>query len=262
MPENTIDGFIEALRLGVKTLEMDVVISRDRHVICSHEPWFSHLTSTDSEGFEILEADERKHLIYEKTLEEIERYDCGLKHHAVFPQQLRRRSKKPSLAAVIAASEAYAKTTRRAKPFYNIETKCTPQGDSIFHPEPGDFSELLLGVIFKQKIAKRTIIQSFDIRSLRYIRKKYPKIKLSLLVENNAPAIENIRKLGFTPEIYSPEHRLVTPALVAFCRKMKIRLIPWTVNELDEMIRLVKMGVDGIITDYPNKFANLPTKIF
>lgn len=255
-PENSIEGFLEALKLGVKTLEMDVVISRDRHVICSHDPWFSHHISMDPAGIEIDETEEKKHLIFEKTLSEIQRYDCGLKYHAEFPQQQKRRSQKPALSEVIEAAEAFAKNTGRPKPFYNIETKCTPDGDIIFHPEPGDFSELLLEVIFKYKISRRTIIQSFDIRSLRYIRKEYPKIKLSLLVENQRSPEENIRKLGFVPEFYSPDYYLVNEDLINFCEKMKMKLIPWTVNEEDDMLRLIKMGVDGLISDYPNKFAN------
>lgn len=256
-PENSIDGFIEALRLGVTTLEMDVVISRDRQVICSHDPWFSHFISTDPQGLELLEADELKHLIFEKTLEDIQKYDCGLRYYASFPKQQKRRSQKPTLGAVIDAAEAFAKKTGRAKPFYNIETKCTPEGDFRFHPEPGDFSELLLEVVFDRKVEARTIIQSFDIRSLRYIRKNYPKIKLSLLIENELPAEENLRKLGFVPEIYSPDYALVNPELVALCRKMKMKLIPWTVNDESEMMRLKEMGVDGLISDYPDKFATL-----
>ncbi len=256
-PENSIDGFIEALRMGVTTLEMDVVISRDRHVICSHDPWFSHFISTDPQGLEFLEADEIKHLIFEKTLEEIAKYDCGLKFHASFPNQQKRRTQKPTLSAVIDAAEAFAKETGRTKPFYNIETKCTPEGDFRFHPEPGDFSELLLKVVFDRKIEKRAIIQSFDIRSLRYIRKNYPRIKLSLLIENEQSAEENLRKLGFVPAVYSPDYELVTLELVKFCRKMNMKLIPWTVNEESDMVRLIEMGVDGLISDYPNKFANL-----
>ena len=258
-PENSVEGFLEALRLGVRTLEMDVVISRDRRVICSHDPWFSHHISTGPEGLEILEHDELKHLIYEKTLEEIAQYDCGLKYHASFPDQQKRRSKKPSLDEVIEAAESWARARRRPLPWYNIETKCTPDGDTVFHPEPGDFSELLLEVVFRHKIERRTIVQSFDIRSLRYIRKKYPRIRLSLLVENDISAHENIRKLGFIPEIYSPDYHLVTPQLVRFCRKINTRLVPWTINTLPEMNRMVKLGVDGIISDYPNLFANLHT---
>lgn len=256
-PENSIDGFIEALRLGVTTLEMDVVISRDRQVICSHDPWFSHFISTDPEGLELLEEDELKHLIFEKTLEEILKYDCGLRYYAAFPKQQKRRSQKPTLGAVIDAAEAFAKKTGRPKPFYNIETKCTPEGDLRFHPEPGDFSELLLEVIFNRKVESRTLIQSFDIRSLRYIRRKYPKIKLSLLIENDRSAEENIQKLGFAPSTYSPDYELVTPELIKYCRKMKMKLIPWTVNDTADMKRLINMGVDGLISDYPDKFATL-----
>ena len=64
---------------------------------------------------------------------------------------------------------------------------------------------------------------------------------------------KNLELLGFTPDIYSPYFLLCTPALVTSLREQNIRLIPWTVNETKEMERLIEMGVDGIITDYPDR---------
>jgi glycerophosphoryl diester phosphodiesterase len=68
---------------------------------------------------------------------------------------------------------------------------------------------------------------------------------------------QQLTELGYTPEIYSPHYSLVTPALVEECHKNKMKLVPWTVNSLDEMKRLKQMGVDGIITDYPDYFSKL-----
>ncbi|MCA1763740.1 MAG: hypothetical protein LC664_12230 [Flavobacteriales bacterium] len=68
---------------------------------------------------------------------------------------------------------------------------------------------------------------------------------------------KNLSDLGFTPDVYSPDYALVNPNLVSFCRERKMELIPWTVNETDEMQNLINMGVDGIISDYPNKFGEL-----
>ncbi|RME36646.1 MAG: glycerophosphodiester phosphodiesterase, partial [Deltaproteobacteria bacterium] len=63
--------------------------------------------------------------------------------------------------------------------------------------------------------------------------------------------------LGFTPEIYSPYYRLVTAQTVRACRELGMRLIPWTVNEPEDMCALIRLGVDGIITDYPDRAAAL-----
>ena len=107
-------------------------------------------------------------------------------------------------------------------------------------------------VIASKKVYSQTIIQSFDIRTLQYLHKKYPSIKTALLVEDAGILQEHIAKLGFTPNIYSPEYILVSPLLVKQCKEMQVKIIPWTVNDLSKMKELKAMRVDGIITDYPN----------
>ena len=103
-------------------------------------------------------------------------------------------------------------------------------------------------------IEERTIIQSFDIRTLHYLHTNYPQIKTALLVEGAGSLQENISKLGFTPSIYSPDFTLVNPLLVKQCKEMKMKIIPWTVNDKPSIDKLKNMGVDGIISDYPNLF--------
>jgi glycerophosphoryl diester phosphodiesterase len=68
---------------------------------------------------------------------------------------------------------------------------------------------------------------------------------------------QQLDELGYTPEMYSPHYSVVTPELIAECHKRKIRIIPWTVNTVEEMKKLKAMGVDGIITDYPDYFSQL-----
>ena len=65
---------------------------------------------------------------------------------------------------------------------------------------------------------------------------------------------EQLKSLGFTPTIYSPEYTLVTENVVKKCHKQNIRIVPWTVNDRPTIDELKKMGVDGIITDYPDLF--------
>jgi glycerophosphoryl diester phosphodiesterase len=91
------------------------------------------------------------------------------------------------------------------------------------------------------------------------MHKKYPQVATSLLIEANEKRSldEQLLQLGFTPSAYSPNSSLVTPALVRQCHDKNIKVIPWTVNDLSEMKRLKQMGVDGIISDYPNLFAEL-----
>ena len=163
MPENTIPAFIKAVQIGVTTLEMDVVITKDKKVIVSHEPWMNADICTDATGNTISKNDEKNLNIYNMTYEEVKTYDCGTKPYARFPKQYKMKVSKPLLANVIDSVESYCKANNIKPPFYNIETKCTPNGDSVFHPAPADFTELLLDVIFKKGVAARCIIQSFDI---------------------------------------------------------------------------------------------------
>ena len=100
---------------------------------------------------------------------------------------------------------------------------------------------------------ERVIIQSFDFRVLKYWHEKYPDIRLAALVENLKLVDANLKDLGFEPTIYSPYYKLLNKSKVDALHKRKIKVIPWTVNEIPEMLALKGMGVDGFITDYPNR---------
>jgi glycerophosphoryl diester phosphodiesterase len=88
---------------------------------------------------------------------------------------------------------------------------------------------------------------------LRYWKKKYPHIRLAALVENIKSIESNLADLGFNPSIYSPYYKLLSKDKVTQLHKRKIRVIPWTVNDEKEMLALKGMGVDGFITDYPDR---------
>lgn len=256
LPENTIPAFLKAIDLGVNTLEMDVVITKDNQVILSHEPFFNHEITTLPNGEYVSESNEKTLNIYKMPYSEVMKYDVGLKVHSRFPQQQKMKVYKPLLSTVIDSVEMHAKTNHKQPLFYNIETKIRPQADNIFHPEPKEFVDLMMGVILQKKIEDRVIIQSFDIRSLQYLHQKHPNIKTALLVEafDKKELVKQIEDLGFMPTIYSPAQELVNLKLVQECRVKKIKLIPWTVNDLETIHKFAAMGVDGIISDYPNLF--------
>jgi glycerophosphoryl diester phosphodiesterase len=257
VPENTIPAMIRALDLGVTTLEMDVVISKDRQVVVSHDPYFSWEISTRPDGGTFTMAEQLKYNLYAMDYEEIRRWDVGLKPVARFPRQQKMAAYKPLLEALIDSVEQHARQTKRPLPFYNIETKSDPRAEAGgFQPDPATFTDLLMAVIDRKGIASRTIIQSFDERTLQVMHRKYPSIRTACLIEGTEKQsiARNLEKLGFTPSIYSPEHTLVTPELVKYCKEHHIRLIPWTVNTKARIEELRAMGVDGIISDYPDLF--------
>jgi glycerophosphoryl diester phosphodiesterase len=259
MPENTIPAMIKAIDLGVTTLEMDASISKDKKVFLSHEPFFNHEITTKPDGGFIEESAEKGFNMYEMNYAEIQKFDVGLKAHPRFPQQQRIAAFKPLLAQVFDSVQDYCLEKHIPLPQFNIETKTNAKTDGIYHPGPEEFVDLLVAVIQSKKMDDKVIIQSFDIRTLQYLHQKYPNFKTALLIEDfdkKSFALQ-LRDLGFIPTIYSPAQILVTDLLVKQCRNAGIQIIPWTVNDLPRMEILKKMGVHGIISDFPNLFADL-----
>jgi glycerophosphoryl diester phosphodiesterase len=256
MPENTIAAMRTALDLGVTTLEMDVVITRDKKVILSHEQWFGEEITTKPDGTYIGPREERKFNIYWMTYEQVKTFDIGMKPHPRFPQQKKMKAVKPLLSDVIDSVNESMKTRRRPFPYYNIETKSDPEFDGVFQPKPDEFIELLMGVIKEKGIEDLVIIQSFDFRTLQYLHQHYPTIKTAMLIEDydKRSLDEQVKALGFVPTIYSPAQALVNEKLVKNCHQQNMKVIPWTVNDKPSIEKLKQMGVDGIISDYPNLF--------
>jgi glycerophosphoryl diester phosphodiesterase len=256
LPENSIPGFLRALELGVTTLELDVVISADSQIVVSHEPWLSAEICTTPDGFFIDTARQREYNLYRMRYADIRRYDCGGKGHPRFTQQVPQRTHKPTLAEVVQAADAHARQLGRALPRYNIETKGSPKGDDIFHPRPDVFSALVIREITRLGIIERSTLQSFDVRTLQAAHLFTPALKTVLLVENEDTFDSNIARLAYIPYAYSPEYKHVDADLVAACQAKNIKLVPWTVNDSTEMLRLLRLGVDGIISDYPDRYRS------
>ena len=258
-PENTIQAMLKAIDLGVSTLELDVVITKDKQVILSHEPFMSAEISTNPKGKTITAAQEKTYNIYQLDYADVQTWDVGLKPHPRFPQQEKTPAKKPLLADVIDAVEAYIRMHNLAPVQYNIETKSDPEGDDSYHPKPAEFVNLVLAVIQRKGIAPRTIIQSFDVRTIQLVHKQYPQLKTAFLVENTSAKKLNtqLKTLGFIPTIFSPAYQFVDQKLVDNCHKKGMQVIVWTVNTLPEMQKMLDLGVDGIISDYPNLFSAL-----
>ncbi len=259
MPENTIPAMLKAIDLGVTTLETDAVITKDKKVVLSHEPFFNHEIATKPDGAAVIEKEEKSLNIYQMNYDEVKKFDVGLRPHPRFPNQQKLAVVKPLLSDMIDAVEQYCITHKKKPPFYNIETKTQPATDDQYHPKPAEFVELLIAVIKEKKIDNRIIIQSFDIRTLQYLHEHYPEFKTALLIEDfdkKAFALQ-LKDLGFIPTIYSPAYSLVTPLLVKQCRDAGISIIPWTVNDIGKIKELKKMGVNGVITDFPDLYAQL-----
>jgi len=258
MPENTIPAFQQALDLGVTTLELDVVVSKDKQVVVSHEPFFSGEICTGPSGKPIPKSEEKRHNLYGYTYAEIQQFDCGSRGNPRFPEQRKQPARKPLLSDVIRRMEAYRREKNLPHFGYNIEIKSSPAGDNVFHPGVAEFSDLVYRTITAQLPPERFTLQSFDFRVLKHWHANYPSVKLVALVENLRGVEKNLTELGFTPAVYSPYYQLLTgKGAVDKIHALGMKVIPWTVNNPADMKRLKEWGVDGIITDYPDRIGKL-----
>ena len=252
-PENTMVSFLKALEIGVDVLELDLVISADNQVVVSHEPWFNHDICTKPDGTPSTQKEEDEIRILDLKYTEIQQYDCGKRGNPDYPKQIKTQAYKPLLSEVFTKIEQHITDNNLPKVGYNIEIKSRPMWDDVFTPPPAQFAQLVHQEVKKAGLAERVCIQSFDIRSLQEIHKIAPNMTTALLISNNDGIEENIKALGFTPSIYSPNHFLLNANEIRKLHEKNIRVIPWTVNEKLHIRRLIKWGVDGIISDYPDR---------
>lgn len=260
MPENTIAAMLHAIDLGVNTLEMDVVITQDNGVILSHESYFNHEISTKANGQYVDSSEEKNLNIYKMSYATVKTYDVGLKPHPRFLQQQKMAAIKPLLFDVIDAVNNHCKSKNIVNNIkYNIEIKSTPQTDRLFHPLVAEYCERVMTVLKNKQLLTKTRIQSFDTRVLQYLHNKYPNLSVAYLYEGDKQisVATRIQNLGFTPTIYSPHYSHVDANLIQYCHTNNIKVIPWTVNNLSTMQSLKNLGVDGLISDYPNLYVNL-----
>jgi len=254
LPGNTIPGFLKAVEYGVDTIEMDLVVTADGELLVSHEPWFSHQISTKPNGEPVTEEEQMQLNIFEMTYKNTQQFDVGMRGHPAFPGQEPMEATKPLLRQAISAIEAYVRDYGVDPVFYNIETKSNPDWYGEYVPQPEEFAQILYDELTELGILDRVIVQSFDPATLIFMREIDPDVDQAMLVYEKDQTIETYTEhLGYQPDIWSPNYELVTQDLIEEAHSIDMKIIPWTVNEADEMVRLLEMGVDGIITDYPNR---------
>lgn len=160
---------------------------------------------------------------------------------------------KPSFKEMVQAVEAHCRQNNQALPNYNIELKSQPDYYDSKVPAPPEFVQLMLAEIADLDIQNRINLQSFDIEILKEVHRQDSSIIQAYLIENLQSFEKNMAKLDFVPQIYSPYFKLITPKMVEKVHAKNMKIIPWTVNETKDMQKMIHLGVDGIITDYPNR---------
>lgn len=258
-PENTIKGMQLAAQYPITTLEMDVVISKDQQVIVSHEPWMNSEICLDGGGGPL---GDKGTSIYQLTYEEILKFDCGSKPHPRFPEQLKEKASKPLLRDLISTMEKEFKKSGK-KLNYSIEIKSSPEQEARgLQPDFKSFTDLVLQTILSQLPRERFMLQSFDWRVLKYLHHKDPNVQLVALRETAYTVKVLEDELGFFPTVFSPEWVYLTAEQVDYFHSKKIKVIPWTVNQIEDMKKMLGLRVDGMITDYPNLIKSIPAEFY
>ena len=246
-PENSLPAFLHALEIGVRVLEMDVVLSADGKVVVSHEPYMNARYASHPTGEAVVRSEESALNLYQMSYAEIKRFDVGKRGNSLFLEQKAMPTYKPLLAEVLAMGEAFRKQTGEAV-YYNIEIKSEPGEYGKSQPATvKEFADVVQRQIRQSVANEFVILQSFDMSVLAYYHQTYPEVRLSALVESEKPQYV-LDTLGFIPSIYSSSYQYLSEEMIQFCHAKGMQVIPWTINTTDQMKQFVAMGVDGILS--------------
>lgn len=268
LPANTLESMKNAVDLGVNTLEMDIVITKDKRAILSHDKFFN-LETTRPDGTHVQKEDPREYL-WHMTYDEIRKYDVGMRQLPNFPEQKTMPAIKPLLSDVLTFIENYTEEKGMAPMKYNIEIKCDPNWNGGIEgqdwPVYNEMVDIFLGVLLPFNLGERLIVQTFDERALAYMNEKYPELHLAYLVggdevrwkENKEMDFDAIlANIGFVPEWFSPASVFVSQSCVDEAHRRGMKVVTWTVDNKDEMVRMIDAGVDAIISNYPDRLLEV-----
>lgn len=273
-PENTLPGFERALAIGVHTLELDIGLSADGVVVISHDPRLNPEITRGPDGRFL---DGPGPLIHHHSLAELQRYELGRikpggRYAAQFPDQAALDGiRLPTLAALFDLVGRSGNTQVR----FSIETKLSPLA-AADTAAPEVMARALVAEIRRAGLAARCTVQSFDWRTLQWVQREAPDIATAYLtaqqrwLDNVADRADgpspwtaglSLRAQGSVPQlvhaaggrIWSAHFRDLDAAKVRQAQALGLQVLAWTVNEPADIARLLDLGVDGLISDRPDR---------
>jgi glycerophosphoryl diester phosphodiesterase len=260
-PENTLAGFAGALAIGVDALELDVAVTADDVVVVTHDPRLNpDITRTGTGAWLAAPGAAIRSL----RAADLAGYDVGRirpdsAYAMLYPDQA------PHDGAMIPTLSDVLRIDAAA--ILNIELKTFP-----WHPglavDGARMADAVVATVDRYGAADRIIVQSFDWRGPRRLRRTRPAIRLAWLT--SAALLASVRTWWDGPHpadfggsvaravaaeggpTWGPDHADLTEEALAEAHGLGLRVVPWTVNRPEDMHRLIRWGVDGLITDRPD----------
>ena len=278
-PENTLAAFRNSIAIGVHTLETDLAMTSDGVLVLAHDPYLNPALVRGNYGQWLTQKGPAIHSL---SLAQLRQYDIGrLNPNNAYAKQWPQQSaadgeRFATLDELFVLAKQSGRTLR-----FNIETKIAPNDEAGSTPTPQRFAQALVQAIERAGMQRMVTIQSFDWRTLIAAKKLAPQIRTVCLTAQTP----NFNTLSLDPQQASPWHaglplsenggtlpslvraagcdtwsmfwRNLTPQDFAQAKSYGLMVVPWTVNETEDMRSLIALGVDGLITDYPNRLREM-----
>ncbi len=243
-PENTLPGFRKGIELGAQTLELDVGVTRDGVVVVHHDRRLNPDVARGPDGQWVKRPAPTIHSL---TYSELQRYDVGRirpgsEYAARFPhQQPVDGTRIPKLSEVFDLGRSVR---------FNIEMKVDPRyPEETLPPEP--FARAVIAEVRKARVEQRSQLQSFDWRAVKVVEHEAPELATAYLADASRSIVEKAKQAG--AKVWAPDYLALTKDALDEAHAAGMRVIVWTVNEPRDIARLIGWGVDGIISDYPDR---------
>jgi len=252
-PENTLPAFAAAIEAGVDVLELDCLLTSDGHIVIYHDFYIDPQLVSYADGRKAPAA-----LIRSLSLAKVKKFDCGKSNPAFPMQQALPGTSLPTLQELFTLIKT-SSTPHADKIRLNLEIKRDP-----FHPHftasPALIAKTLVDLVHANEMQERVYYSSFDPESLEAVRKIDRAARIAFLKEGSLDLMVEMASL-LQAQIVSPEHILIPNAeYVQSLKAMGFKVIPWTVNDPARWQELIAMGVDGIITDFPQELMRYRIK--